>query len=107
MEDETRLENEAKQYRAEQIPVAQGQIQIKVQGAAGFHRQQIEDATGEANRFLALLEEYRGSPQVTRERLYLETLESVLSTVDKTLIDSLVDVLPLLDLSGTIGLGQD
>jgi membrane protease subunit HflK len=100
LEDETRLENEALAYRADQIPRAQGQIQVVVQGAAGFHREQIEQARGEGNRFLALLGEYRGAPQVTRERLYLETLEDVLSTVDKTLIDSQVSVLPLLDLSG-------
>ena len=104
LEDETRLENEAKAYEADQIPRAQGQIQVVVQGAAGFHREQIERARGEANRFLALLDEYRSAPQVTRERLYLETLEKVLSTVNKTLIDSDVGVLPLLDLSGLSGL---
>ena len=106
LEDETRLENEAKAYQADQIPRAQGQIQVVVQGAAGFHRQQIENARGEANRFLALLAEYRDAPQVTRERLYLETLEKVLGTVNKTLIDSQVDVLPLLDLSGLSRLGD-
>ena len=106
LEDETRLENEAKAYQADQIPRAQGQIQVVVQGAAGFHRQQIEKARGEANRFLALLAEYRDAPQVTRERLYLETLEKVLGTVNKTLIDSQVDVLPLLDLSGLSRLGN-
>lgn len=100
LEDETRLENEALAYRADQIPRAQGQIQVLVQSAAGFHRQQIEKARGEGNRFLSLLGEYRDSPNVTRERLYLETLENVLKTVDKTLIDSGVEVLPLLGLSG-------
>ena len=104
LEDETRLENEAKAYRADQIPRAQGQIQVMVQGAAAFHRQQIETARGEANRFLALLQEYRRAPQVTRERLYLETLERVLGTVDKTLIDSGVDVLPFINVSGISGL---
>jgi membrane protease subunit HflK len=60
----------------------------------------VERATGEGNRFLSLLQEYREAPQVTRERLYLETLEEVLAAVDKTLIDSQVDILPLLDLAG-------
>ena len=100
LEDETKYENEALAYRADQIPRAQGQIQVLVQSAAGFHREQIEKARGEANRFLALLGEYRGSPRVTRERLYLETLENVLKRVDKTLIDPKVEVLPLLSLSG-------
>jgi membrane protease subunit HflK len=107
LEAETRLENEAEAYRADQIPRAQGQVQVVIQEAAAFHRQQIEKALGEANRFLSLLQEYRSAPQVTRERLYLETLESVLGTVGKTLIDSEVDVLPLLDLSGLSGLSEN
>jgi membrane protease subunit HflK len=100
LEDETRLQNEAEAYFADQIPRAQGQVQVQVRAAAGFHTQQVERATGEGNRFLSLLEEYREAPQVTRERLYLETLEEVLAAVDKTLIDSQVDILPLLDLAG-------
>ena len=100
LEDETRLQNEADAYSADQIPRAQGQVQVTVRAAAAFHTQQVERATGEGNRFLALLEEYRQAPQVTRERLYLETMEEVLGTVDKTLIDSQVDILPLLDLAG-------
>ena len=104
LEDETRVENEANAYRADQIPRALGQIQVKVQDAGAFHRQQIENARGEANRFLALLEEYRGAPEVTRERLYLETLEDVLATVDKVLIDADVEVLPFFNVSGTSGL---
>ena len=107
LEDETRVENEALAYRADRVPRAQGQVQVTVQGAAAYHRQQIERARGEANRFLALLDEYREAPQVTRERLYLETMESVLSTLNKTLIDSQVEVLPLLDISGLSGLSEE
>ena len=100
LEDETRLQNEAEAYFADRIPRAQGQVQVQVRAAAAFHTQQVERATGEGNRFLSLLQEYREAPQVTRERLYLETLEEVLAAVDKTLIDSQVDILPLLDLAG-------
>ncbi len=107
LEDETRLENEGKAYRADRVPRAQGQVQVMIQAAAGFRRQQVERASGEANRFLALLGEYREAPQVTRERLYLETLEDVLGTVDKTLIDSKVDILPLLNISGLTGLDEE
>ena len=99
LEDETRLENEAKGYQADRLPRAQGEVQVRIRSAAGYHQQQLERARGEANRFLALLEEYREAPQVTRERLYLETLEVVLGTVDKVLIDSQVEVLPLLNLT--------
>ncbi len=114
LEDETRLENQAEAYRAEQLPGALGQVQVTVRSAAAFHQQQVERARGEANRFLALLQEYRGAPQVTRERLYLETLEDVLATVDKTLIDAQIDILPFLNVSGLgvdetppLGLGVD
>jgi membrane protease subunit HflK len=114
LEDETRLENQAEAYRAEQLPGALGQVQVTVRAAAASHQQQVERARGEANRFLALLEEYRGAPQVTRERLYLETMEDVLATVDKTLIDAQIDILPFLNVSGLgvdetppLGLGVD
>lgn len=99
LEDETRLENQARAYFADKIPRAQGQVQVSVRDAAGFYQAQIERSRGEGNRFLALLEEYRKAPQVTRERLYLETVENVLKTVNKMLIDSQVSVFPLLDLS--------
>ena len=100
LEDETRLENQGLAYRADQIPKAQGQVQVRIRGAAAYQREQIERAKGETNRFLNLLSEYRNSPSVTRERLYLETLESVFQTVDKTLIDSELEILPLLNIDG-------
>ena len=100
LEDETRLENEGLAYRADQLPKAQGQVQVRIRGAAAYQREQIERAKGETNRFLNLLSEYRNSPSMTRERLYLETLEDVLQTVDKTLIDSDVEILPLLNIDG-------
>jgi len=99
LEDETRLENEARAYFADKIPRAQGQVQVSVRDSAAFYQVQIERSRGESNRFLAILAEYRKAPQVTRERLYLETLEQVLGTLNKTLIDSQINVLPLLDLT--------
>jgi len=99
LEDETRLENLARAYFADKIPRAQGQVQVSVRDAAGYYQAQVEKSRGESNRFLALLEEYRKAPQVTRERLYLETMEGVLSTVNKIIVDSNVDIFPLLDLT--------
>jgi len=100
LEDETRFENEAEAYRAGKIPEAKGQVQVVIRAAAAYHQNEIERASGEANRFLAVLKEYREAPQVTRDRLYLETLETVLGKVNKTIIDHDVEVLPLLQLSG-------
>jgi len=110
LEDETRLENEAEAYFADQIPRAQGQVQVLIRSAASYQREQIERARGETIRFLSLLAEYRESPSVTRERLYLETLEDVLSRVEKTLIDSDVEIFPFLNVadlnSGIPSLGR-
>jgi len=97
LEEETTLVNTAKQYAAKEIPVAKGQVQVKIREAAAFHQKQIENATGETARFLALLQEYRNDPIVTRERIYLEKMESVFAKVNKTIIDTKVQVLPLLD----------
>lgn len=109
LEEETTLVNTAKQYAAKEIPVAKGQVQVKIREAAAFHQKQIENATGETARFLALLQEYRNDPIVTRERIYLEKMESVFATVNKTIIDTKVQVLPLLDFaksSNTLSLSQ-
>ena len=106
LEDETRLENEAKAYEASQIPVAKGQVQVNIREAAAYYQQEVERSTGEALRFLALLEEYRTAPEITIERLYIEAMESILQKTDKTIIDTNVEVLPLLDIdTGTPRLG--
>ena len=99
LEDETRLENQARAYFADKIPRAQGQVQVSVRDAAAYYQSQIERSRGEGDRFLSLLAEYRKAPQVTRERQYLETMESVLKTVNKIIVDSKVIILPLLDLT--------
>ena len=97
LEEETTLKNNAKQYAAKKIPTAKGQVQVKIREAAAFHQRQIENATGDTARFLALLEEYRKDPIVTRDRIYIEKMESVFAGVNKTIIDTKVQVLPLLD----------
>ena len=97
LEEETTLQNSAKQYAANRIPLAKGQVQVKIREAAAFHQRQIENATGDTARFIALLEEYRKDPIVTRDRIYLEKMETVFAGVNKTIIDTKVQVLPLLD----------
>lgn len=100
LEDETRLINVAEAYKAGQLPIAKGQVQVQIRGSAAYYQEQVERSAGEAGRFLALLEQYRGAPQVTRERLYLESLEKVLNSVEKVIVDGNVDALPLLGLTG-------
>ena len=86
-EDEQRLKNEAEAYANEVIPRARGQAARRLQEALAYKEQVIAQAQGEASRFEQLLTAYGRAPEVTRERLYLETLEAVLSSVSKVLVD--------------------
>ncbi len=86
-EDEQRLKNEAEAYANEVIPRARGQAARRLQEAAAYKEQAIAQAQGEASRFEQLLAAYEKAPEVTRERLYLETLETVLARSSKVLVD--------------------
>lgn len=86
-EDEQRLKNEAEAYANEVIPRARGQAARRLQEAAAYKDQVVAQAQGDASRFDQLLAAYQQAPQVTRERLYLETLEAVLSRASKVLVD--------------------
>jgi len=87
-EDEQRLINEAEAYRNEVLPKSRGAA-ARVTAEANAHKfKVIAEAQGEANRFELLLAEYQKAPKVTRQRLYLNTVESVLSKTSKVVIDT-------------------
>jgi membrane protease subunit HflK len=86
-EDEERLQNEAQAYANEIVPVARGGAQRQIEEANAYKEQVIANAQGEAERFSRLLTEYRKSPEVTRERLYLEAVQGVLSQTNKIMVD--------------------
>ncbi len=86
-EDEERLKNEAQAYANGIIPEARGRAMRIVQDAEAYRGKIIAQAEGEASRFEQLLTEYKKAPGVTRERLYIETLESVLGNNAKVLVD--------------------
>lgn len=86
-EDEQRLKNEAEAYANDIIPKARGAAARQLEEANGYKAQVIAQAEGEASRFVQVLREYEKAPQVTRERLYLDAVESVLSSVSKVMID--------------------
>jgi len=86
-EDEQRLINEARTYSNEILPQAAGRAARIREEAEGYRARVMAEAQGEAARFLSLLEEYRKAPDVMRERLYLETMEQVLGSSSKALID--------------------
>jgi modulator of FtsH protease HflK len=86
-EDNERVKNEAQAYANEVVPKARGAAARVVEDAKAYRARVVSEAEGESQRFLALLGEYEKAPLVTRERLYLETTEDVLSKANKVLMD--------------------
>jgi len=86
-EDEVRVRNEANAYANKVIPEARGEAQRYLEEAEAYRRQVIAEARGESERFSKLLVEYQVAPEVTRERIYIDTLESVMSQSSKVIID--------------------
>ena len=86
-EDEERYKNEARAYAADAIPKARGDANTALEQARAYKEQVVAAAEGETDRFLRVLTEYQKAPEVTRERLYLETVESVIAKSSKVLMD--------------------
>ncbi len=82
-----RLQKEADAYANTVLAGARGQAAQLLEEAEGYRAQVVNQAEGEASRFSAVLTEYRKAPEVTRKRLYLETMEQVMSRIDKVIID--------------------
>lgn len=98
-EERQRSINQANAYSQAVVLEAKGQRQRLIEEANGYKAAIVSDATGQTNRFNSLLGEYRQAPDVTRQRLYLETISKVLSNTPKALVDlgdsNAVTVLPL------------
>jgi membrane protease subunit HflK len=103
-EDKERMINEAQGYRNAVIPEARGQAAKIVREAEGYRERVIKTAEGDANRFLQQYAEYKKAPDITRKRLYLETMEEILPTVKKFIMDNKKGngVLPILPLGGNL-----
>jgi membrane protease subunit HflK len=114
--DQERIRNEAQTYSNRIIPEARGQASQITEAANAYRDRTIAEATGQADRFTKVLEEYAKAPDVTRRRIFLETMESVLGDMDKIIVDEktsgtgVVPFLPLNELtrpqSGAAGGGQ-
>lgn len=81
------MRNQAETYHNQIIPTAKGQAQQIIQGAEAYKQKVIADATGESARFLSVYEQYKKAPEVTRRRMYLETVEGVLGGMNKVIMD--------------------
>ena len=86
-EDEVRARNEAETYANGLVPEARGQAQRMLQDAEAYKEQVISEAQGDAARFSLLLAEYQKAPDVTRNRLYLESIQGVMSNSTKVMVD--------------------
>ena len=86
-QERDRLQNVADAYANRVLAEARGEAARLLEEAEGYRARVVNEAEGEASRFVAVLEEYAKAPEVTRKRLYLETMEAVLGRVDKIILD--------------------
>lgn len=86
-EDKERQENEAHAYANEVVPKARGAAARRLADANAYKDRRIAEADGESQRFTAIVQEYEKAPEVTRKRLYLETMESVMAETGKVVMD--------------------
>ena len=107
-QERDRLEKQADAYANRKLAAARGQSAQTLEEAEAYRAQVVNQASGEAARFTSVLEEYEKAPEVTRKRLYIETMEDVFSRVDKIILDEsggngqgVVPYLPLNELRKT------
>ena len=98
-QDQDRKRNEAEAYANSIVPSARGQAEQMIRIAEAYKERLINEAIGEASRFQSVLESYKANPEVTRKRMYIETVSDVLQGADKIILDSdgngVVPILPL------------
>jgi membrane protease subunit HflK len=86
--DLERAQNEAQTYANRVVPEARGNVAKITQAAEAYKSQTVAEATGQTSRFLKIYEQYKKAPDVTRERMYLETMERVLGGSNKIIVDT-------------------
>ncbi|PIQ82202.1 MAG: FtsH protease activity modulator HflK [Candidatus Omnitrophica bacterium CG11_big_fil_rev_8_21_14_0_20_64_10] len=97
-EDLEKLINQARGYREDLLPKARGEAQKMLRAAEAYQEERVLRAQGDSDRFLAVLEEYRKAPEVTRDRLYLESIGRILPRVQKVILSNQEGVMPFLSL---------
>jgi membrane protease subunit HflK len=104
--DLERAQNEAQTYANRVVPEARGRAAQILQAAEAYREQTVAEATGQTSRFLKIYDEYKKAPEVTRKRMYLETMERVFGGTDKIILDpgkdnsgGVIPVLPLTEMT--------
>ncbi len=98
-QDEDRFVQEANQYANQKLGAARGQAAQIVEEANAYKSRVVNEAQGEAQRFVSIYDQYRTAPEVTRERMFIETMERVLKGSNKIIIDEKQGVVPYLPLN--------
>ncbi|HEY6995038.1 MAG TPA: FtsH protease activity modulator HflK [Xanthobacteraceae bacterium] len=96
--DAERAQNEAQSYANKVVPEARGRAAQILQGAEAYREQTVAEAKGATSRFLQVYDEYKKAPDVTRQRMYLETMERLFGGTDKIIMDSGAGAVPYLPL---------
>jgi len=86
--DQERVQNEARTYAGREVPAARGKAAQLTQAAEAYKEQTVAEAIGQTSRFNKIYEQYKKAPDVTRQRLYLETMERLFGGTDKIILDS-------------------
>ena len=86
--DQDRMKNEAEAYANRVVPEARGGAARIIQQAEGYKQQVTAQAQGEAARFISVYDQYRRAPDVTRRRIYLETMQDILANMNKVILDN-------------------
>jgi membrane protease subunit HflK len=103
--DLERAQNEAQTYANRVVPEARGRVAQITQNAEAYREQTVAEAQGQTSRFSKIYDEYKKAPDVTRQRMYLETMERLFGNTDKIILDtggtgqSVVPFLPLNELT--------
>jgi len=87
MADKERVQNQAEAYANDIVPRARGAAARQIEDAKAYKARVVSEARGESKRFLELYEEYRKAPDITRQRLYLDTMQEVLAATGKVILD--------------------
>jgi modulator of FtsH protease HflK len=106
-EDKTSLINEAESYKNEVIPKARGNAAEAINKAMAYKERRIAEAKGDVSNFVQILEKYQLGKEVTRTRMYLETLEEVLPGIEKYILDEKGNTVSFLPLQGSSVLNQN
>src|SRR5258705_9147689 len=87
-QDRERFKNEGQAYANDVVPKARGVAARLIEEASGYRQSVISNAQGDASRFRQILAEYEKAPAVTRERMYLETMQQILGATSKVIVDT-------------------